>query len=192
MPAEATSFPLATLRGLGIDAPDLAAAFSRRSLGKGTHLLHAGDIWATAVIVETGTLRMYFSRRDGREFNKAFHQEGALLMPITQAMASQGSLFHLAAVEPTVAWLAPADALVQGLEAAGHWLALRARLLEALVTAKLEREHDLLTLDGRSRYQRLMERRPELCGRVPLSMLATFLGLTDVSLSRIRAALRPR
>jgi hypothetical protein len=50
----------------------------------------------------------------------------------------------------------------------------------------------LLALDGRQRYQAFGQRFPALVGRVPLKHLASFLGMTDVSLSRLRRADKAR
>ena len=53
-----------------------------------------------------------------------------------------------------------------------------------------QREHDLLALSGRQRYEAFCRQFPALSGRVPLLHLATYLGLTDVSLSRLRRGMR--
>jgi hypothetical protein len=69
------------------------------------------------------------------------------------------------------------------------WEPLRAELRGRLLDQKLRREHDLLTLNGSSRYRQLCEDSPQLAARIPLVHLASYLGLTDVSLSRIRRRL---
>jgi len=164
--------------------------FAARSVDKGATLLHQGEVWSHAFLVERGLLRMHFIRRDGKEFNKSFHAEGALVCPITRAMEEDASLFALTAVERSVVWQAPAGDFKRCLGQHGVWQPLRAVLLERLVTHKLQREHDLLAFDGRTRYQQLCLREPALAQRVPLAQLATYLGLTDVSLSRIRRQLK--
>ena len=47
----------------------------------------------------------------------------------------------------------------------------------------------MLHTTGRERYERLLSEHPELLRRIPLGDLATYLGLTPVSLSRIRSRL---
>lgn len=179
--------PLHLLRTLGIEpSPNLLKLFVRKRLAKGAVALRAGDIWSEAWAVEAGILRMYFLRKDGREFNKSFHMENAFIIPITPAMQTQPSIFHVAAVEECVVWSAPAMALTTELQKHGQWNPLQNHLLSQLLTGKLIREHDLLTLDARRRYKRLCTEQPDLVRRVPLSMLASYLGITDVSLSRIR------
>ena len=68
----------------------------------------------------------------------------------------------------------------------GLWEPLRAELLGILLERKSQRELDLQTLDGRARYQKFCQKHPGLAARVPLVHLASYLGITDVSLSRIR------
>lgn len=183
------AIPVFATLGLPIP-PGLAQAFRARKVRRGEALLRVGERWDRALLVERGILRMYFARRDGREFNKNFHAEGALLLPVTRAMADEPSLFHIAAVEDGQLRVAPMAEVLAVLRGAGLWERLRAHLAEGLLSAKLAREHELLTLDGRARWQRLAERQPELLERVPLHLLASYLGLTDVSLSRIRRGLR--
>ena len=179
--------PLKVLHALGIEPPaSLVRLFVRKQIAKGAILLRAGQIWSTAWAVEAGILRMYFLRKDGREFNKNFHLENAFVLPITPSMQSEPSLFHVAAVEASTVWMAPAADVADELRKLGQWTPLQNHLLAHLLTAKLAREHDLLTLDAKRRYEKLCAEQPDLVRRVPLSMLATYLGITDVSLSRIR------
>lgn len=169
----------------------LAPLFRRHVCARGEGLLAQGEVWREALLVEHGLLHLYFGRRDGREFNKNFFLDGALFCPLTPAMWGQPSLFAIGALEASVVWRADAAALRHGLGEHGAWESLQRRLLERLITHKLQREHDLLTLSGRERYEAFCRREPLLAERVPLGQLASYLGLTDVSLSRIRRQLRP-
>ena len=167
-------------------AGDLAERFRRHTLARQAPILRPGERWSAAMVIESGLVRMHFLRRDGREFNKNFFAEGALVCPITPAMGSEPSLFGISCIEPTCVWLCDAVAFQQVLQRHGVWAELQRELLIRLLSGKLQREHDLLALDGRQRYAAFCQRFPALAGRVPLRHLATYLGLTDVSLSRLR------
>lgn len=171
-------------------AAALAPAFSPRTLARGAPLLRPGETWHEAVLVRSGLVRMHFLRRDGREFNKNFFAEGALICPLTPAMWQAPSLFGIACIEPTQVAVCDANAWRAALQRQGLWDPLQRVLMTRLLDGKLQREHDLLALDGRQRYQAFCTRFPALAGRVPLMHLATYLGLTDVSLSRLRRGLR--
>lgn len=171
-------------------AEALAPRFTLQTLARGAPVLRPGEVWNAALVIETGLVRMHFLRRDGREFNKNFFAEGALICPITPAMGSEPSLFGISCIEPTRLWRCDATQFRQLLDQHGDWAPLQRELLARLLTGKLQREHDLLALSGRQRYQAFCERFPALAERVPLLHLATYLGLTDVSLSRLRRGLR--
>lgn len=174
-------------------APELAAAFKPLAAPRQAVLLHQGEIWRQALLLETGLVRLHFLQRDGHDFNKNFFAEGSLVCPIAPAMWQEPSLFGITTIEPTRVWRAEAAALRRILDGRHLWLPLQAELLVRLVMGKLQREHDLLALDARARYQAFCQRHPGLAARVPLKHLATYLGITDVSLSRLRrAAAGPR
>lgn len=164
----------------------LARGFTPLGVDKGGHLLMQGEPWRHALWIERGALRLFFIRRDGREFNKNFFLDGALLCPLTPAMWGAPSLFAIGAVEATTVWRADATTWRTQLDAHGAWAPLCTELLARLVSHKLQREHDLLTLDARQRYAAFVAREPALAERIPLLHLASYLGITDVSLSRIR------
>lgn len=164
--------------------------FQAHSYKKGDTLLHQGAMWDKAFFIERGMIRMHMIGSDGRDFNTSFWAEGSMVLPITADMQEQAVRFNISALEDCVVWHAPLCDLRTGLESRGLWEPVRAELLGILLHRKSQRELDLLTLDGRARYQRFCQLEPGLAARVPLVHLASYLGLTDVSLSRIRRQLK--
>jgi hypothetical protein len=55
---------------------------------------------------------------------------------------------------------------------------------------KLARISPMVTQDATTRYLEFIENNPQLANRIPLSYLASFLGMTQSSLSRIRKNIR--
>lgn len=55
---------------------------------------------------------------------------------------------------------------------------------------KLERRSELVSQDATTRYLDFIEKFPTLANRVPLSFIASYLGITQSSLSRIRKNIR--
>ena len=172
------------------ESGDLEGLFRRRGWARGESVLRQGEVWDRVFLVERGLLRLFFLRLDGREFNKNFLLEGELVCPLTPSMWEAPSLFGIRCVEPTTLWSADAATFRERLGGRGLWEGFQREALVRLVDHKLQREHDLLAFDGAGRYEALRCRFPGLAERVPLSHLATYLGLTDVSLSRIRRRIR--
>jgi hypothetical protein len=59
------------------------------------------------------------------------------------------------------------------------------RLIELVLISKMQRERSFLQGDATSRYLDFIKQHPELTQRIPQYHLASYLGITEVSLSRI-------
>lgn len=167
-------------------AASVAPLFTLRSFKRGQAFLRQGEVWQQALLIQSGLIRLHFVRHDGREFNKNFFAEHALVCPLTPNMWTEPSRFGISCIEACELWVCPADTLRERLDQTQHWEPLQLRLMSRLLDGKLQREHSLLSYDGRTRYQRFCEEHPALADRVPLVHLSSYLGLTDVSLSRLR------
>ncbi len=172
-------------------AQGLLATAPLRALEAGDVLLRAGERWTQLFAVARGVLRLYYLDRHGQSSNKNFYLDGALLWPITPRLAQVPVDFWIEAVTPAQVWALPwAD-----WQAAGRdwpaWLALERRLLAALLDDKMQRERQFLQNSASQRYQDLCAQRPDWLARIPLRHLASYLGITDVALSRIRRRLNP-
>jgi hypothetical protein len=62
--------------------------------------------------------------------------------------------------------------------------------MEALAVKKTSREAGFLLDSAEQRYKSFLEQEPELVRRLPLYHIASFLGITDVALSRIRRRIK--
>ena len=168
----------------------LAPLFSRTVAGAGEIVLAEGQLYEKAYLIEKGCLRLYFTRYDGREFSKNFYTAGVLVLPVTEQMWSEPSLFGIQSANESILWRADAAKVRAALDNVGEWGTIQQKLTEHMITAKLTREHELLALTATERYQRFLEQFPGLAEEIPLVQIATYLGITDVSLSRIRRNLR--
>jgi len=64
-------------------------------------------------------------------------------------------------------------------------------VLARLLEDKMSREQQFLQTTATERYQALLTSHPDWVRRIPLRHLASYLGITDVALSRIRRRLNP-
>lgn len=149
-------------------------------------LVRAGDIWKKLYYVEHGLIRMFYTDLQGRDFNKAFFCESQCTWPVAPHDREQGILFSISAVEPTTIIECPFDSLYETLQSIDMWEMFALPFAEMLVAQKFQREHDLLLLTATERFQQLLQTAPHIVQRVPDYHLASFLGITNVSLSRIK------
>ena len=163
------------------------AALPRLALQRGQVLLRAGETPPALWWVEHGLLRASFLDAAGRERNHAFYPEQQWLgLP----GVPQPSPLSLEALEPSRLCVLPYAAL-QRWQAEEPGLAeLLWQGLSAQVQRLTARQQQWLMLDAAQRYQRFLAEEPELAPRLKQRQLASYLGITDVALSRIRRRLR--
>lgn len=66
------------------------------------------------------------------------------------------------------------------------WESISGRIEKNCLSVSIERRSPLVSEDATTRYLTFMEKFPQLLNRVPLSYVASYLGITQQSLSRIR------
>ncbi len=185
---------LASLRALA-DVPEaelakLLALFRPTTLRRGEHLLRAGEMPRSLAFVESGLLRLYYLDADGREFTKSFCTEGEVVAAYSALLLGQPSRLFIEALEDSR--LLVVDYRAYQELAVGHacWAAVNQRRAEALFIKKEQREATLLLDDAETRYRQFLVDHPGLEARVRQHHIASYLGITPVALSRIRARLR--
>ena len=70
------------------------------------------------------------------------------------------------------------------------WEAIVHKMIAKALILKVERRSPLVTEDATERYLRFLEIYPNVVNRIPLSYVASYLGITQSSLSRIRKSIR--
>lgn len=169
------------------EAQSLATHGRSKALKRDEPLLQANEFWRDAFWVERGALRLFYIDVDGAESNKNFHLEGALIWPVAPFLRDEPVSFFVTALEPTTVHCLPYEALEQHVGTMPSWAALQLKALSILVEDKMRREQTFLQHTARQRYEALLQMRPDWAQRIPLRHLASYLGMTDVSLSRLRA-----
>ena len=145
----------------------------------------AGKIAVFAGFVNKGILREY-QIREGKEFIHQFYQEGDFIGNYISYQNQIVSEFRLCAIEDCEILRIP---FVQ-LENLSQKHAEIARFSEYVGRKKEKEIQDraaaLLTKGPEERYRDLLEKRGEIVNRVPQYFIAQYLGVSPISLSRIR------
>jgi CRP-like cAMP-binding protein len=138
-------------------------------------------------IVRAGLLRHYYVDAKGRESVKAFRGPGEFSAPYAELIQRKPSRTFIQALAPTELLtfeVAAFDALADG---SLELQRLARRFVEQHFVAKEQREYEFLMLTAEERYRQFCAERPEHLSHIPQHQVASYIGITPVALSRIRA-----
>ena len=168
--------------------PSIIPLFNYAAISAGSITLSPGQQWNELMVIRHGIFRLYYLDSDGKESNKGFFSEGEILAPMARSAIDKPSIFFVEALTNVEVYRCHYDQLVEALNghAAQGCHHFFYRLSEKLLEDKIRREVMFLQLDAKGRYEKFAADFPELHKRVPLRHLASYLGMTDVTLSRIR------
>ncbi len=178
------------LGGLPPAAQAAADRAQRLTPRAGDTLLREGERWLHLWWVVGGAFRLYYLDREGQASNKNFYLGGAMVWPITPTLREQPVQFWVEALGPCRVWALHWDGWAAATQGFAPWQALKHRVLAALLQDKTAREHAFLQLTATERYLALQPQHPDWLARIPLRQLASWLGVTDLALSRIRRRLK--
>lgn len=165
---------------------ELAGLFIERRYQRKITLVPAGEKWDKVFFIHRGIIRLYYTDKDGREFNKGFFREGQLVWPAAPSARHQESLFTIATLEEcriSVCGFAP---FFSWLKRHNYWEKFALPYTESLAEEKFLREYEFLMKPATERFRNFCIENPELAERIPDYHLASYLGITNVSLSRIK------
>jgi len=142
-------------------------------------------------VVRRGCLKLLYRREDGREWIHDFVSEGAFFCSLQALMPGGVSSYACQAVEGSELERIDYRWLEDAARASPVWQQALLNGWKLHACRRELRERDLLTLSPTERYQTFVAQQPGLARRIPQKDLALFLGITPVSLSRIRGRLAP-
>lgn len=174
------------------DFERVRAAFTYRRLGAHEFLQRAGDVARSAAFVARGCLRNYVIDAKGKEHIVQFAPETWWLADATSLNNGTPSNYFIDAVEDSEVLLIEGRGH-QGLvdNVAGYAAAFRTGL-QRHAAAKDQRIASSLSATAEERYTEFLRVYPSIVQRVPQMMLASYLGMTPETLSRIRKNLSRR
>ena len=176
-------------RHINIDQEDLLSLLNfvnEKKYPRKTSLLNVGDKWDRLFYIHRGLIRLFYTDIEGREFNKAFFWEGHCIWPVAPRDRNEDILFSIAALEDVTVLECSFQRLYDFLRQSGNWEKFALPFAETLIEQKFLREHDFLLLSATERFEEFSTTHPNIVCRIPDYHLASFLGITNVSLSRIK------
>jgi CRP-like cAMP-binding protein len=168
------------------DVIELANLFIGRRYARRATLIAAGEKWDKVYYIHEGVVRLFYSDDQGREFNKGFFCEEHVMWPVAPYAREEASLFSIATLKNVTVSACLFSVFYSWLSRHGYWERFALPYAETLAADKCLREYEFLLNSAAERYRNFCKEHPGLAGRIPDYHLASYLGITNVTLSRIR------
>ena len=148
-------------------------------------LIVTGKRCRNAYFVDLGLTRSYWLV-DGKEITTSFSEEGGIVFSMDELYYNRPSEEFVETLEPIEAYSININVL-QKLFSENLELANWGRIIHQNEYRRLHRSHkEQLTLPAKERYESFKIQFPEVCKRAPLKYIASYLGITPYTLSRLR------
>jgi CRP-like cAMP-binding protein len=159
--------------------------FKRHEVPAKTALLEEGKVSRSMFFIEKGCLRTWVNN-NGREITTQFFFEGDKVSSIESFRTNQPSLYNIESIEPCVLQTISQKDFQNVLENSPE---MQKEMQEHLFRRLIHSQKlffSFLKNTPQQRYEELRQKHPEIIQRVPQHYIASYLGITSVSLSRIR------
>lgn len=164
----------------------LVSKFQHREMSAQEHWIQAGDLCNELCFILDGLLRVYYIDDAGNEVNQHFYQANEVIAPISAIISDEPCQYYIQALEPSKLMLADYNKLYDYGNENPEWLRLEIKMLQRVFVKNARHEARLLLGNAEQRYKWFCKEYPELLERLPQYHIASFLGITPVSLSRLR------
>lgn len=179
-------------RHAGPAQPDVSAladiAFERQ-LAKGETLLDAGQEAEVAGIVLEGVIGEFYVGIDGKRKAKWLASEGEVIGSMEDLVRKGPARATIQSLTPSLVLCLPYARLRKLALGDLAWAGFFMTMMENLYRQKSEREYTLLMLDAEDRYRWFRKHHGDIESKVAQEVIASYLGITPVHLSRVRRSL---
>ena len=165
---------------------DLLNRLTTKTFLKGDYLLKNGGVCKHLYFIDKGLTKTFFNN-DGKEFIMRFFPENIMFTVLDSYLTQSPSNFMIMALEPTTVTFILQDELEE-LCAKHHCIETFFRKLVSFASLNMmKRISEMLEENATERYTHFIRENSSLLQRISLGDLACYLGITQVTLSRIRA-----
>lgn len=164
----------------------LKPLFISRKLRKRQYLLQEGDVCRYQAFVEKGILRSFTVDEKGSERTLQFASEGWWMADLSSFLTDEPSIFNIEALEEVEVLLMDKLSWNQAMQTIPKLERYFRILMQNHLVATQKRLMQSLAEPAEERYKRFSKAYPSCMQRVPQHMIASYLGITRETLSRMR------
>ncbi len=196
MNEEQLSFMLNTLREYG-DMPSsewekVAGMYKTLHLTKNEYFIRQGYKPSRLAFITSGILRVFCITESGEEKTLSFRTNGQFIAAFTPYLEKRETWYSIEALTDCNLLYLPLEKLEALFKSHPCWEKIFQNYIVRLFIEKEDRERSFLMEDAKTRYLQFREHFPDIEQQIHQFHVASFLGISPVSLSRIRADLKKK
>lgn len=165
---------------------DIVSQFKREEIAKNTTLIAEGEISRRFYFMESGMGRSYYLKEDGKDITQWFFGRGKFMASVDSFFQQSPSLYFLETLEDSVLY-SISKTEMDLLFSKYHKMEQLGRLTSIEMLTKVTNKLNAIQFQtAKQRYEYMLEEFPDISHRVSLGHIASYLGMTQETLSRIR------
>jgi CRP-like cAMP-binding protein len=164
----------------------LAEKFQYKEIAKNDFLLKEGKIPNETYFLLEGYIRSYTLDTEGTEVTTMLYGNSAFATDFVSFFKRQATKENLQALTDCTLWYLTYEEVQVNFHTIPEFREWGRSLLLSNYSTLKDRMLGMIQLTAEQRYLNLIASQPEIFQNVPLKMIASYLGITDTSLSRIR------
>ncbi|MFD2968121.1 Crp/Fnr family transcriptional regulator [Sphingobacterium bambusae] len=168
------------------EAQVFSSKFSPELLPKNAYFLQTGERCNKFSFISSGLVRV-FAETEKREVTQWIGDAGHFLTDISSFMFREPARWNIRALSETTLWTLSYADYLQFEKELPAWNMLEKRFVAKCFSVMENRIFDFIALSTEERYARYFAQYPNHFNQVPLQYIASLLGMSPETLSRIRA-----
>lgn len=165
----------------------ISDCFEKRVIEKDEIILQEGKVCRHLYFVESGLLHFYINK-NGNNITKFFTEAPYFFTSQSSFHSQKPANENIQAIEKSIVWQI-SYSQVNELYKLKSWTEFARKIIQEVQFFTEEILEELQTETAEFRYDKMLKNEPELLKRIPLKILASYLGIAPQSLSRIRKKL---
>lgn len=167
-------------------AEEIASHFTEKVISKNEFFLKEDEVTNEYLFLEKGFMRAFAYNTDGNDVTTNFYASNAIVFEVSSFFNRTASRENIQSLTHCEGWCITYQQSNMLFHALPEFREFgRHILVKGFASLKI-RMLSLITETAEERYQQLLKSAPELFQYAPLKHIASYLGVTDTSLSRIR------